>query len=244
MAKARPSHGSANTGSPSSAGHAAGPPRTAAALATSSTCTDRHGRPSSTLPVQVPVGETADRLEGGSPMQHFAGKLAVVTGGGTGMGRELARQLSAEGCHVAMCDVSATAMADTQALCEETMPAGTVVSTFVADVSDESQLVAFREHVASAHRHRAHRPAVQQRRHRRRREPGSRRPRRVGAGVRRLLGRRLPGDPHVPADAARQRSRPRRQHEQRQRLLGHARRHRRTPPTAPPSSPSRGSPRR
>ncbi len=84
-------------------------------------------------------------------MQDFAGKLAVITGGGTGMGRELARQLSAEGCHVAMCDVSATAMADTQARCEETMPAGTVVSTFVADVSDESQLVAFREHVASAH---------------------------------------------------------------------------------------------
>ena len=51
-------------------------------------------------------------------MHHFAGKLAVVTGGGTGMGRELARQLSAEGCHVAMCDVSATSMADTQALCE------------------------------------------------------------------------------------------------------------------------------
>ena len=84
-------------------------------------------------------------------MDSFAGKIAVVTGGGTGMGRELAKQLAAEGCSVALCDVSATNMADTLLQAEEGAPAGVVVSTFVADVSSESQLVAFREHVATVH---------------------------------------------------------------------------------------------
>lgn len=84
-------------------------------------------------------------------MEQFAGRVAVVTGGGTGMGRELARQLSAEGCHVATCDVSGENLEETVSLCRADAPEATVVSTFVADVSDEQQLLAFREHVIGAH---------------------------------------------------------------------------------------------
>jgi NAD(P)-dependent dehydrogenase (short-subunit alcohol dehydrogenase family) len=91
---------------------------------------------------------TTDRI----PMKDFAGRTAVITGGGTGMGRELARQLVAEGCNVAMCDVCASAMAETRRRCEvERLPQGLCVTTHLADVSDEAQLIRFRDEVAEQH---------------------------------------------------------------------------------------------
>ncbi|KIZ37860.1 MULTISPECIES: SDR family NAD(P)-dependent oxidoreductase [Rhodopseudomonas] len=85
-------------------------------------------------------------------MRDFAGRIAVITGGGAGMGRELARQLIAEGCNVAICDVSADAMAETKRLCEvERLPQGLRITTHLVDVSDEAQMLRFRDEVAAQH---------------------------------------------------------------------------------------------
>ncbi len=84
-------------------------------------------------------------------MKDFRGRIGVVTGGGTGMGRELARQLAGAGCHVAICDVSAEHMAETRALSEAEAPAGTRVTAHPCDVSDEAQVLAFRDAVMEQH---------------------------------------------------------------------------------------------
>ncbi len=84
-------------------------------------------------------------------MKDFRGRIAVVTGGGTGMGRELTLQLAAEGCHVAICDVSAENMAETKRLAEAGGTAGARVTTHLCDVSDERQVLAFRDAVVAEH---------------------------------------------------------------------------------------------
>lgn len=76
-------------------------------------------------------------------MEDFNGRIAVVTGGGTGIGRALVGQLAAAGAHVAMCDVNAENMAESRDLALASAPDGVRVETFVADVSDPAQMDAF-----------------------------------------------------------------------------------------------------
>src|SRR6266568_718042 len=85
-------------------------------------------------------------------MDSFSGKLAVVTGGGSGMGRELVRQLAEQGCSVAACDVNADAVAQTAALAREGAPPGVLVSDHTCDVSEEAQVLRFRDELLAAQR--------------------------------------------------------------------------------------------
>ena len=72
-------------------------------------------------------------------MDNFENKIAVVTGGGTGMGRELVRQLAFKGCHVAMCDVLKENMEETLSLATKESP-NVKVSSHFCDVSSQEEV--------------------------------------------------------------------------------------------------------
>ncbi len=94
-------------------------------------------------------GEAQPAADGGHG--PFAGKLAVVTGGGSGMGRELVRQLAAQGCSVAACDWHPDAVAEAAAAAGEGAPPGVRVTGHACDVSDEAQVLRFRDELLAEH---------------------------------------------------------------------------------------------
>jgi len=81
-------------------------------------------------------------------MTEFAGRIAVVTGGGTGMGRALVRQLLAEGCHVATCDVVEENLQETARIARNEAPQGIRLSTHQCDVASEDEVSRFASEVA------------------------------------------------------------------------------------------------
>jgi len=84
-------------------------------------------------------------------MESFEGKLATVTGGGSGMGRELVLQLAAEGCSVAACDLNPDTVAEVAKIAMAGAPPGTLVTAHACDVSEEAQVLGFRDEMLAGH---------------------------------------------------------------------------------------------
>jgi NAD(P)-dependent dehydrogenase (short-subunit alcohol dehydrogenase family) len=67
------------------------------------------------------------------------------------MGRELVLQLAAEGCSVATCDVQEEVVGETVERARKEAPEGTQITAHLCDVSDEAQVVRFRDEVVAQH---------------------------------------------------------------------------------------------
>jgi len=72
-------------------------------------------------------------------MQEFAGRVAVVTGAASGIGKALAERFAAEGMHLALADIEAEPLA---AVTESLRAAGSAVEAMVLDVREGAALEA------------------------------------------------------------------------------------------------------
>ncbi|MCG4453808.1 SDR family oxidoreductase [Pseudomonas sp. MMS21-TM103] len=81
-------------------------------------------------------------------MQSLAGKVAVITGAGSGIGRALAELLAQEGCHLALADINATNL---ESIASALHQHGHQVSSHILDVADRTAVFAFADAVLAHH---------------------------------------------------------------------------------------------
>ena len=77
-------------------------------------------------------------------MTYFTGKVAVVTGAGSGIGRALSVELARRGAHLAICDVDINGLAETEAL---VTAEGARVRSDLLDVSQRELVLAYADTV-------------------------------------------------------------------------------------------------
>jgi len=81
-------------------------------------------------------------------MKSFDGKVAAITGAGSGIGRALALQLAAEGCALALSDINEANIADTAQLASQR---NVKVTKSVVDVSNRTQMLEWAANVVADH---------------------------------------------------------------------------------------------
>jgi NAD(P)-dependent dehydrogenase (short-subunit alcohol dehydrogenase family) len=81
-------------------------------------------------------------------MRNFNGRVAAITGAGSGMGRALAHALAARGCALALGDIGAESLAQTV---QSITTAGVTVSQHVLDVADRAAVEQFAADAARTH---------------------------------------------------------------------------------------------
>src|SRR5262249_31052725 len=81
-------------------------------------------------------------------VKDFNGRVAAITGAGSGIGRGLANEMVRRGAHVALADVDEVGLAETVAQCEGR---GVKVTSAKVDVADRDAVFAWADQVVAEH---------------------------------------------------------------------------------------------
>ena len=81
-------------------------------------------------------------------MKDFSGRVAAITGAGSGIGRALANALARQGAHLALSDIDDAGLAETVAQCEGF---GVKITSQHLDVADRDAVYAWADRVVADH---------------------------------------------------------------------------------------------
>jgi NAD(P)-dependent dehydrogenase (short-subunit alcohol dehydrogenase family) len=81
-------------------------------------------------------------------VRDFHGRVAAISGAGSGIGRALANELATRGAHLALSDIDDAGLAETVAQCEGR---GVKITSHHVDVSDRAAVEAWAEQVVADH---------------------------------------------------------------------------------------------